>query len=57
MKSSKPDDHALAARESGAAQDRVFEAMLQEIRRPLDGAIAVSDLLQREALPQDAAAA
>jgi len=56
MTSSKSDDQALAARESGAAQDRVFEAMLQEIRRPLDGAIAVGDLLQREALPDGAAA-
>jgi CheY-like chemotaxis protein len=55
MKSSKTDDQALAARANGAAQDRVFEAMLHEIRRPLDGAIAVGDLLQREVLPEGAA--
>ena len=56
MKSTSSDDQALAARASGAARDRVFEAMLHELRRPLDGAIAIGDLLQREALPEGAAA-
>jgi CheY-like chemotaxis protein len=56
MKPSQSDDQALAARESGAVQDRIFEAMLQEVRRPLDGAIAVGDLLEREILPDGAAA-
>jgi signal transduction histidine kinase len=56
MKSNSPDDQVLAARESGAAQTRVFEAMLHELRRPLDGAMAIGELLQREALPAGAAA-
>lgn len=56
MKSSSSATQALAARESGAADDRLFEAMLQEVRRPLDGALAVTDLLQREEMSPDAKA-
>jgi len=52
-----PPEHPEATRVyDWAAARRLFEAMSQEIRKPLEGAVALIDLLERQPLTPDARA-
>lgn len=54
MKLSTSPASATPAPAGSPLDARLFDAMLQELRHPLDGALAITDLLQREALSAEA---
>ena len=43
-----------SATEEWIARNAFFEAIAQQVRRPLDGVVALTDLLERQALSPDA---
>lgn len=50
-----PSNGPLANGDGWAERNAFFEAIAAEVRRPLDGALAVTDLLQRESLSAEVA--